>query len=562
MSEEEFGDRSTIKSKIEKVEQEVVIFAENVTDALQLGKDLIAEIQAEEDYPPDYLKNVIEKVSLMKENLSEIREKFDAAKEKQNYLHWKSRCQSQIKSLNNILSDCDTWLATLNSNAENFDELMVDYQARKSTFKSHDGTIQEIKRLANFASIHPASDQVSAKAIKAEISNVCQKWTQISKQLDSFDAKFKARSKALKTKKEPVFLEDIAIMESRASSLPPESRAELDQLMVNAKQFEADIKAVEDWLKTVKDKLSAAKSDQETPDSHLVVINDLLTAFEAKKMSVDQLNDDGSNLAKRTRERSTFSSQFKSRLSNLNITFEEALESTHLCHQDIEKVILDRRKLFDNIQELHAFVQSFPSDVFTDIDRPVSQPSELSQKTFKLLKLKDSVESKRQLYDEVTSAKNIGEKLKSELTELEVKWNDVCEAIVAKYGVMKNASDDYGEFKTLAAQEADWLERLEKKLTKSANTAADAEEISEELDDIENFLNNHQGERHVRLKELSKSLMAKNIFSSAIVSEAAKLEERWETLARQAMERTTVLEGTLFVRRFERKHIITGLLLF
>ena len=68
---------------------------------------------------------------------------------------------------------------------------------------------------------------------------------------------------------------------------------------------------------------------------------------------------------------------------------------------------------------------------------------------------------------------------------------------------MKSASDDFGEFRSLVAQETVWLDRLEKKLEKSAQTtAADAEEISEELDDIENFLNRtgQNGERHVRLK--------------------------------------------------------------
>lgn len=54
---------------------------------------------------------------------------------------------------------------------------------------------------------------------------------------------------------------------------------------------------------------------------------------------------------------------------------------------------------------------------------------------------------------------------------------------------------EYGEFKTLAAQEKDWLERLEKKLNRSVNTAADAEEISEELVDIENFLRHHPDRR-------------------------------------------------------------------
>ena len=79
----------------------------------------------------------------------------------------------------------------------------------------------------------------------------------------------------------------------------------------------------------------------------------------------------------------------------------------------------------------------------------------------------------------------------------------------------------------------------------------------QELDDIENFLNRTggNGERHVRLKELSKSLIEKgrNIFSATtttgspltnpIAKEAFNLSERWETLAQKAMERTAILEG-------------------
>jgi len=37
-------------------------------------------------------------------------------------------------------------------------------------------------------------------------------------------------------------------------------------------------------------------------------------------------------------------------------------------------------------------------------------------------------------------------------------------------------------FSALVAQEMDWLDKLEKRLRKSPKSAADAEEISEELD--------------------------------------------------------------------------------
>ena len=85
------------------------------------------------------------------------------------------------------------------------------------------------------------------------------------------------------------------------------------------------------------------------------------------------------------------------------------------------------------------------------------------------------------------------------------------------------------------AQESDWLERLEKKLRKSSsNTAADAEEISEELNAIENFLDNHPEDRLQRIRALAESLTEKNIMISTWLDDAKRLEQRWDELKKRA----------------------------
>ena len=110
---------------------------------------------------------------------------------------------------------------------------------------------------------------------------------------------------------------------------------------------------------------------------------------------------------------------------------------------------------------------------------------------------------------------------------------------------MKLASREFGEFNALSAQEKDCLERLEKKLNRSVNTAADAEEISEELVDIENFLRHHPEHRLPRIKELAQSLTDKNILPPLVIQDADKLDARWRDLSAKARLRTTILEGIL-----------------
>jgi hypothetical protein len=135
------------------------------------------------------------------------------------------------------------------------------------------------------------------------------------------------------------------------------------------------------------------------------------------------------------------------------------------------------------------------------------------------------------------------ESLQTRWAVLRDRWEAVCSPVVERYRTVKLASREYGEFNALAAQEKDCLERLEKKLNRSVNTAADAEEISEELVDIENFLRHHPEHRLPRIKELALALTEKNILPASVVEEAEKLDARWRDLSNKAKQRTTILEG-------------------
>lgn len=82
------------------------------------------------------------------------------------------------------------------------------------------------------------------------------------------------------------------------------------------------------------------------------------------------------------------------------------------------------------------------------------------------------------LSSEGTSVKELGRRF----TFLNARWTDVTDRIYERYRHLQNATHEYGEFRALVAQESDWLDKLEKRLKKSTKCAADAEEISEELD--------------------------------------------------------------------------------
>ena len=82
------------------------------------------------------------------------------------------------------------------------------------------------------------------------------------------------------------------------------------------------------------------------------------------------------------------------------------------------------------------------------------------------------------LSSEGSSVQELGRRF----TFLNARWTDVTDRIYERYKQLQNASHEYGEFRALVAQESDWLDKLDRRLKKSTKSAADAEEISEELD--------------------------------------------------------------------------------
>ena len=68
------------------------------------------------------------------------------------------------------------------------------------------------------------------------------------------------------------------------------------------------------------------------------------------------------------------------------------------------------------------------------------------------------------------------------LTKLNARWNEVTSLVYARTCALEHLSSQYGELKTLMVSESGYLDKLDKLLRKSPENAADAEEISEELD--------------------------------------------------------------------------------
>ena len=83
---------------------------------LNLGTELINEIQAEENFPPDYLKNVIEKVTSIKVRFDSAKSKVDKISSELQFSDYHRNFENQLRILTTILDDCESWLKDFSNN--------------------------------------------------------------------------------------------------------------------------------------------------------------------------------------------------------------------------------------------------------------------------------------------------------------------------------------------------------------------------------------------------------------------------------------------------------------
>ncbi len=259
-------------------------------------------------------------------------------------------------------------------------------------------------------------------------------------------------------------------------------------------------------------------------------------------------------------------SLFDGPIREMDSAWDRTVAAARRQNRKLAQCLEESRRLSEGLRELASYLDGVRRDLPGE-EEPVAEVSEASQRTSRLMQVREGLDRRKADLEEleaIVKKAGGGEEEEDvpcgpELRRLRSDWDRLTEDVRSRHANCRSAASEYGEFRTLSAQEGDWLDRLDKKLRRgvSAHTAADAEEISEELDDLENFLNNHPEERLARLGELARSLGERGVLRAApaVAEEAEALRERWLQLTMKAKQRTDVLEGELWWEMVSRTFV-------
>ncbi|XP_039948451.1 dystrophin, isoforms A/C/F/G/H isoform X4 [Bactrocera tryoni] len=235
--------------------------------------------------------------------------------------------------------------------------------------------------------------------------------------------------------------------------------------------------------------------------------------------------------------------------------------------QDLHKgQALKRTQVLDKAEEvlerlaktevwLNELEQNTPKTKISEINNS----NELFQIKSKFQTLKEACEREsvgfRELNDlggelllQMDELKTTGEEVDSKYTQLPKKfthlsarWTEVTALVYAKTALLEHISTQLGEFKKFMVSESGYLDRLENKIGSTPENA-DAEEIIEELDDLENVLRAHSDEWLEKIQEIGNELIEHEFMASSIRAEIEGIVERWTQLQLRAKQRTEILE--------------------
>ncbi|XP_069963266.1 dystrophin, isoforms A/C/F/G/H isoform X6 [Bactrocera oleae] len=327
----------------------------------------------------------------------------------------------------------------------------------------------------------------------------------------------------------------------------------------NLNHFNAEYNAILNVLRKLESKFKPDDIENSEQQSHSTVGDSNQLNMELRKIEIDVISARNFSEILIKDAEPAHREHLLSQIKELNEFFTKV--------QDLHKgQALKRTQVLDKAEEvlerlvktevwLNELEQNTPKTKISEINNS----NELFQIKSKFQTLKEACEREsvgfRELNDlggelllQMDELKTTGEEVDSKYTQLPKKftrlsarWTEVTALVYAKTALLEHISTQLGEFKKFMVSESGYLDRLENKIGSTPENA-DAEEIIEELDDLENVLRAHSDEWLEKIQEIGNELIEHEFMANSIRAEIDGIVERWTQLQFRAKQRTEILE--------------------
>ncbi|XP_015176032.1 PREDICTED: dystrophin-like isoform X3 [Polistes dominula] len=451
-------------------------------------------------------------LKLLSDRLNEITDKIEKIPPKKytesitNLMTFVNSVESLLLSEHTIISDKKT-----------MEEQVTKFQDLSNTLKKYQDTFDYINSTGHEL-ITKTTDDTQAQKLRNELQDLNTKWSDIPIILEE---------------RQQNLLRDIKLLET----------------------FDKELLTLESWLDKSMGYIAEISKNTDLNDIKMTEYKlEQVRAFSREidetKPKVETLQISTNKLLENSEP--NFASVLNNKVEDISCKWNTVTDDAKSLIDKYEAALKKNDEIVNGIDDFTKWLSDLEKEIPADIK--ITSSVELFQVRGRYQTLKDKIDKRveefrnlnemgndKLLSSEGSSVKELGRRF----TFLNARWTDVTDRIYERYRHLQNATHEYGEFRALVAQESDWLDKLEKRLKKSTKCAADAEEISEELDDLENYIRNHPESRQEKIQEIGKQLVDSNIMTQSIQTDVEALTNRWENLNGQAGQRAKLLEGSV-----------------
>ncbi|XP_063403799.1 dystrophin-like isoform X1 [Mytilus trossulus] len=428
------------------------------------------------------------------------------------------------------ISDMESVLLTekyMVCDIETMEEQLQQYRNLQSDLQEHNGSLDYINKTGTNL-IGKAATEDRASKLKTDLNDLNTRWSQVSVVID-------------------------------------ERLDKIEKAIGQLKKHKSQTSGLNQWIEEMDVFLHAddpTNGDLPTLNAQLNESNGVQEDIKTLQQNVNNINDLCKQLL--VEAEPNFGERLVTEINSLNEKWAQTVKLAQEQNTRLKMALKTSESVYNRIKELNEWLEPIKEDI-SNKDYSVENPNDLNVKNKKFKILKTEVTSKEDEVNKVNEEANEMlncapsgslQELARALMRLNALWTDVYNRVDHYSQLFSSSETQWKKWKGMLDEEKRHLGTFERKVKKSRGFSSDAEDISEELDDIETSLRDHTLEKKTALCQLGQDLMANSIMTDVIKKELEDHSNQWNSLDFQARERIQDLEQSINKSQSIEKQIL------
>ncbi|XP_059157467.1 dystrophin-like isoform X5 [Physella acuta] len=390
----------------------------------------------------------------------------------------------------------------------------------------------------------------SYKDLNKEIEDHSQNLEYINKTgRDLILKSFSERAEALQAD-----LNDLNSEWTTVSSTIDQRLAELEKYVAMLKEFQDQMDGLVKWMNEMDVFLHApdpSDGDVTALQAQLQESNGVEEDIKTLQTNVKNINSMWKSLVSEAEP--GYRTQVEKEVNDLNNRWEQVASLASEQNKRLTEALSKSQTIYERVEALNIWLTEVKVSL-SNKDYSVENANDLLVKTKKFKSLKSEIDGKKAEVNEVSEEAKAMisdgpsgslQDLARLLMRLTALWDDVYNRVDLYFKLYQTADAKWHEIRKLFDIERDYLQSLEKKVRKSSAASSDAEDISDELNDVENFLANHSTENKRHIQELANHLIDNSIMVDTVRKELEEFLRKYDKLESDARSKIQVLEKSI-----------------